>query len=137
MTDFSIEKKVPVVCQTMSTDADTIADPASRIREIEPETFDPTRYNIAMTMLRQEGTEGDGMILRYRDYEDEMSRLQFSDFVKDMSSVSKMLSILNVYRPELFDKINAAIEEPAAHVSNGPQPAAASGVISESSSDRS
>lgn len=133
----------PVFCQTMSTDPEaTDTGPASRIKEIPAETFNPTKYNIAMTILQQAGTEGEGMVLRYQDYEDEMSRLQFSDFAKDVSNVSKMLSILNVYRPELMDKINAAIEEPAeVTVSNGPQPAAdvssAAGVTSQSSGGRS
>jgi hypothetical protein len=126
----------------MSTDLETTA-PSSKIKEIDAETFNPTKYNVAMTILQQQDTDGEGMVLRYQDYEDEMSRLQFSDFIKDVSNVAKMLSILNVYRPELFDKINAAIEEPSdAAVSNGPAPdapktladtAAPTGVISQSS----
>lgn len=108
------------------------ADPASTIIEAAPviaspasppEVVNPTKYNIAMTILQQE--DGEGMVLSYQNYEDEMSRLQFSHFIKDMSNVSKMLSILSVYRPELFNKIKAAIDEPAADVSNGPQPSAA------------
>ena len=112
----------------MSTDAASpanVTDPMSTpINGTVLEVVSPTKYNIAMTILQQQDTDGEGMVLSYQDYEDEMSRLQFSHFIKDMSNVAKMLSILSVYRPLLLDKIKAAIDEPVAGVSNGPQPSA-------------
>jgi hypothetical protein len=93
-----------------------VTDASSTIKEIEPEMVHTNKYNIAMTILEKDASEGDGMVIMYRDYEDKMSRLQFADYIQGLSSVSKMISVLNVYRPELLDKIMEALEEPT----NGP-----------------
>jgi hypothetical protein len=103
------------------------------IKEIDAEMIEANKYNIAMTILEKDSTEGEGMLIRYQDYQDEMSRLQFADFIQGLTAVSNMMAVLNVYRPELLDKIMDTIEEPTAPDagSGGAKPAAAAQSASE------
>jgi hypothetical protein len=107
--------------------------PSNGIKEIDAEMIEPNKYNIAMTILEKDSEDSEGLVIRYQDYEDEMSRLQFADFIQGLASVSKMMSVLNVYRPELLDKIMDTIEEPAAPDvgSGGAKPATAAQSASE------
>lgn len=103
------------------------------IKEIDPEMVKANNYNIAMTILEKDAAEGEGMVVRYKDFEDKMSRLQFAEFVNGLASVSKMMSVINFYRPELFDKIMDTIDEPAEPTNStvGIQPASSSQNTSE------
>lgn len=107
--------------------------PTNGIKEIDAEMMEAIKYNIAMTILEKDSVEGEGMVIRYQDYEDEMSRLQFADFIQGLASVSKMMSVINVYRPELLDKLMDTIEEPTepSADSGGVKPAAAAQSASE------
>lgn len=110
-----------------------IDPPTNGIKEIDAEMIEANKYNIAMTILEKDSEEGEGMVVRYQDYEDEMSRLQFADFVQGLTAVANMMAVLNVYRPELLDKIMDTIEEPTAPASGagGAKPAEAAQSASE------
>ena len=65
-----------------------------------------SKYDIAMAIVDSDSADdGTGLTIAYSDYKSRMTPSQFEDMCDDVSKVTKMLGVLQTYRPSMYASI--------------------------------